>query len=121
MSNSGYHSSGKNVKGKCMNILVIGSIAFDTVETPDQSVYDSPGGSALYFSNAASFFAPVNVVGVVGEDFDLNAIDFGKKRPINFDGLYTEKGETFRWGGIISETAISYFWQTLIRICSYRF
>jgi len=99
MSNSGYQSSGKNVKGKCMNILVVGSIAFDTVETPDQSVYDSPGGSALYFSNAASFFAPVNVVGVVGEDFDLDVIDFGKERSINFDGLYTEKGETFRWGG----------------------
>jgi sugar/nucleoside kinase (ribokinase family) len=82
-----------------MNILVVGSIAFDTVETPEQSVHDSPGGSALYFSNAASFFAPVNVVGVVGDDFDLNDIDFGIKRPINFDGLYTEKGKTFRWGG----------------------
>jgi len=82
-----------------MNILVVGSIAFDTVETPKQSVHDSPGGSALYFSNAASFFAPVNVVGVVGEDFDLKVIDFGKDKPINFDGLYTAKGETFRWGG----------------------
>jgi sugar/nucleoside kinase (ribokinase family) len=82
-----------------MNILVVGSIAFDTVETSEQSVHDSPGGSALYFSNAASFFAPVNVVGVVGEDFDLKVIDFGKDRPINFDGLYTEKGKTFRWGG----------------------
>jgi sugar/nucleoside kinase (ribokinase family) len=82
-----------------MNILVVGSIAFDTIETPNQSVNDSPGGSALYFSNAASFFAPVNVVGVVGEDFDLKAINFGKNRPVNFEGLYTEKGKTFRWGG----------------------
>ena len=82
-----------------MNILVVGSIAFDTIETPHQSVDDSPGGSALYFSNSAGFFAPVNVVGVVGEDFDLKEIDFGKGRPINFDGLYTEKGKTFRWGG----------------------
>ena len=82
-----------------MNILVVGSIAFDTIETPEQSVQDSPGGSALYFSNAASFFAPVNVVGVVGDDFDLKVIEFGKDRPINFDGLYTEKGKTFRWGG----------------------
>lgn len=82
-----------------MNILVVGSIAFDTVETPKQTVEDSPGGSALYFSNAASFFAPVNVVGVVGEDFDLRVIDFGKNRPINFEGLYTEQGKTFRWGG----------------------
>jgi sugar/nucleoside kinase (ribokinase family) len=82
-----------------MNILVVGSIAFDTIETPKQSIQESPGGSALYFSNAASFFAPVNVVGVVGEDFDLKVIDFGIDRPINFDGLYTEKGKTFRWGG----------------------
>jgi len=82
-----------------MKILVVGSIAFDTIETPEHSIQDSPGGSALYFSNAASFFAPVNVVGVVGEDFDLEVIDFGKERPINFDGLYTERGKTFRWGG----------------------
>jgi len=82
-----------------MDILVVGSIAFDTIETPEQSIQDSPGGSALYFSNAASFFAPVNVVGVVGEDFDLEVIEFSKEHPVNFDGLYTEKGKTFRWGG----------------------
>jgi len=82
-----------------MNILVVGSIALDTIETPEHSVDNSPGGSALYFSNAASFFAPVNVVGVVGEDFKLHVIDFGNNRPVNFDGLYTEKGKTFRWGG----------------------
>lgn len=82
-----------------MNILVVGSIAFDSVETPQESVDNSPGGSALYFSNAASFFAPVNVVGVIGDDFDLDNIDFGVNRPINFNGLYTEKGKTFRWGG----------------------
>ncbi len=82
-----------------MKILVVGSIALDTIETPELSVDNSPGGSALYFSNAASFFAPVNVVGVVGEDFELQVIDFGNNRPVNFDGLYTEKGKTFRWGG----------------------
>ena len=82
-----------------MNILVVGSIALDTVETPIESVDDSPGGSALYFSNAASFFAPVNVVGVIGDDFDLRKINFGKNRPVSFDGVYTEPGKTFRWGG----------------------
>jgi sugar/nucleoside kinase (ribokinase family) len=82
-----------------MQILVVGSIAFDTVETPTTSVEDSPGGSALYFSNAASFFAPVNVVGVVGSDFKLSEIQMGNDRPINFDGLYSEPGKTFRWGG----------------------
>jgi sugar/nucleoside kinase (ribokinase family) len=82
-----------------MEILVVGSIAFDTVKTPHGSVDNSPGGSALYFSNAASFFAPVNVVGVIGTDFDLDKINIGKDRPINFAGLYQEEGKTFRWGG----------------------
>lgn len=82
-----------------MSLLVVGSIAYDTVETPYGSVKDSLGGSALYFSAAASFFCGVNVVGVVGSDFDASKISFLKKRGINFDGLYVESGETFRWGG----------------------
>lgn len=82
-----------------MSILVVGSIALDTVETPKGKVADSPGGSALYFSAAASFFAPVNVVGVVGEDFDFSTIDFLKDRQVNLEGLKIEPGQTFRWGG----------------------
>jgi sugar/nucleoside kinase (ribokinase family) len=82
-----------------MDILVVGSIALDTVETPYGSVKDSPGGSALYFSSAASLFSPVNIVGVVGEDFDFEHIKFLQKRSINLDGIYTDKGKTFRWGG----------------------
>jgi len=82
-----------------MDILVVGSIALDMVETPFGKATDSPGGSALYFSSAASFFAPVNVVGVVGSDFDFNIIDFLKERPVDLDGVYVEDGKTFRWGG----------------------
>ncbi len=82
-----------------MSVLVVGSIAYDTVETPYGSVKDSLGGSALYFSAAASFFDAVNVVGVVGSDFDASKISFLKKRGVNFDGLYVESGDTFRWGG----------------------
>ena len=82
-----------------MSILVVGSIALDTVETPYGKVNDSPGGSALYFSTAASFFAPVNVVGVVGEDFDFNLVDFLKAKQVDLSGLKVEKGDTFRWGG----------------------
>lgn len=82
-----------------MNVLVVGSIAYDTVETPYGNVKDAPGGSALYFSAAASLFCPVNVVGVVGSDFDTSKISFLKKRGVNFEGLYVESGETFRWGG----------------------
>ena len=82
-----------------MSVLVVGSIAYDTVETPYGSVKDSPGGSALYFSAAASLFCPVKVVGVVGSDFDASRLSFLKKRGVNLDGLYVESGETFRWGG----------------------
>ncbi len=82
-----------------MSLLVVGSIAYDTVETPFGKVEDSLGGSALYFSAAASLFGPVNVVGVVGSDFDASKISFLKKRGVNLDGLYMESGKTFRWGG----------------------
>jgi sugar/nucleoside kinase (ribokinase family) len=85
--------------GKTMNILVVGSIALDSVETPWGSAEDSPGGSALYFSSAASYFAPVNIVGVVGKDFDFGAIDFLRGRGVNFDGIDRQQGLTFRWGG----------------------
>jgi len=82
-----------------MSILVVGSIAYDTIETPWGKMDDALGGSTLYFSAAASHFCPVNVVGVVGSDFDMSKISFLKKRNVNFDGLYVESGDTFRWGG----------------------
>lgn len=82
-----------------MSILVVGSIALDTVETPLGKVVDSPGGSALFFSAAASFFAPVKVVGVVGEDFDFSIINFLSKKKVDLSGIRVEHGQTFRWGG----------------------
>ncbi|RMI17453.1 MAG: sugar kinase [Calditrichaeota bacterium] len=82
-----------------MAILVVGSIALDTVETPFGKADDAPGGSAIYFSTAASFFAPVNLVGVVGTDFDFSQIDFLKQRGVDFAGVVVEEGRTFRWGG----------------------
>ena len=82
-----------------MSVLVVGSIAFDDVETPSGSVIDSPGGSGLYFSCAASFFTSINVVGVVGTDFDFSLTDFLKVRNVDLNGLYVEEGKTFRWGG----------------------
>jgi sugar/nucleoside kinase (ribokinase family) len=82
-----------------MSILVVGSIALDSVETHSGKATDSPGGSAPFFSAAASFFSPVNIVGVVGEDFDFSHINFLKEKNVNFDGIQVEKGETFRWGG----------------------
>ncbi len=82
-----------------MSILVVGSVAIDNVETPAGKADESPGGSALYFSSAASFFAPVNLVGVVGGDFDLQSLNFLKSRNVDLSGLMVEEGETFRWGG----------------------
>ncbi|RMG66609.1 MAG: sugar kinase [Calditrichaeota bacterium] len=86
-----------------MSILVVGSIALDTVETPSGKVVDSPGGSALYFSAAASFFAPVNMVGVVGEDFDFGVVNFLQDRQVDLQGLSVQAGKTFRWGGRYSK------------------
>ncbi len=82
-----------------MSILVVGSIAYDTIETPAGKIDDALGGSTLYFSAAASLFTDVNVVGVVGSDFEKEALGFLKARDVNFDGLYVEEGKTFRWGG----------------------
>jgi sugar/nucleoside kinase (ribokinase family) len=85
-----------------MSVLVVGSIAYDTVKTPYGNAEDSPGGSALYFSAAASIFGPVNLVGIVGSDFDSSKISFLKNRGVNLNGLSVESGETFRWGGALS-------------------
>lgn len=82
-----------------MSILVVGSIGIDSVETPEKKVDYSLGGSALYFSNAASFFSPINLVGVVGSDFDFSEIEYLKKRRVNLDGVQVENGKTFAWGG----------------------
>lgn len=80
-----------------MSLLVVGSIAFDTLETPFGKVNETLGGSATFFSASASYFNPVRVVAVVGSDFDNKILDFIKKRGVDFSGVYTEEGETFRW------------------------
>jgi sugar/nucleoside kinase (ribokinase family) len=82
-----------------MGLLVVGSIALDTVKTPFGKVKDALGGSATYFSTSASFFAKVDLVGVVGEDFSARHINFLKKRGVDLKGLKKEKGRTFRWTG----------------------
>ena len=81
------------------NVLVVGSMAYDAVETPHAKIDKALGGSATFFSAAASFFAPVNLVAVVGEDFDHNDIAFLKEKNVNLDGLTTEPGKTFFWAG----------------------
>ncbi|RMF66582.1 MAG: sugar kinase [Calditrichaeota bacterium] len=82
-----------------MSILVVGSVALDTVETPFGTAEDALGGSAIYFSAAASYFAPVRVVAVVGEDFDHGQLEFLQRREVDLRGLEVRPGKTFRWGG----------------------
>ncbi len=84
-----------------MSLLVVGSLALDTIETPFGKVDDALGGSATYISTASSYFAsPVNLVGVVGGDFPKSGIDFLQSRNIGTDGIETvADGKTFRWGG----------------------
>jgi sugar/nucleoside kinase (ribokinase family) len=82
-----------------MSILVVGSVALDSVKTPFGEAIDALGGSAIHFSAAASFFSKVHLVGVVGDDFPEREIDFLKGRGVDFSGLQVEKGKTFRWKG----------------------
>jgi len=82
-----------------MSVLVVGSVAIDTVETPYGSAQAILGGSAVYFSLAASLFAPVRLVGVVGEDFPAEFRQVFRGRPICTAGLVVAPGKTFRWQG----------------------
>src|SRR3954466_14693519 len=82
-----------------MSVLVVGSVALDTVKTPVEEHADLLGGSASYASVGASFFGPVSCVGVVGDDFPQEHIDFMAGRGINLDGLQRVPGKTFRWSG----------------------
>jgi len=80
-------------------LLVVGSVALDSVETPFGAREEALGGSATYFSAAASLLAPVHVVGVVGNDFPLGELDFLRRRGVHLDALERVPGRTFRWRG----------------------
>lgn len=83
-----------------MSLLVVGSVAIDSIETPTHSRDRIIGGSATHFSYAASFFAPVRLVGVVGEDFPAEYRQLLADRDIDLSGLHTVKGgKTFYWKG----------------------
>ncbi len=80
-------------------ILVVGSVALDSIRTPFGEVVDALGGSASYFSVSASQFAPVRLVAVVGDDFPQDSRALLESRGIDLSGLETAKGRTFRWRG----------------------
>jgi len=81
------------------NILVVGSVALDEIATPFDRVEEVIGGAAVHFSAAASVFAPVQLVGVVGEDYPLGELGFLRDRGVDLAGLERSPGESFRWGG----------------------
>ena len=80
-------------------ILVVGSVALDTVNTPFGEARDALGGSASYFALAACHFAPVSMVAVVGQDFPAQHRALFESRGIDLSGLVTAPGQTFRWRG----------------------
>lgn len=82
-----------------MSLVVLGTVALDTVKTPRGRRVDMLGGSAAHFSMAARFFTPVNLVAVIGEDFPSNHIDFLRRKGIVLTSLKKESGRTFRWEG----------------------
>ncbi|KKK92925.1 hypothetical protein LCGC14_2698030, partial [marine sediment metagenome] len=82
-----------------MSLLVVGSVAFDSVKTPFGEADDVLGGSATYFATSASYFTDVRLVAVVGEDFPDKHVNFLKMRNIDVRGLERAEGKTFRWKG----------------------
>src|SRR5512138_3731318 len=79
-----------------MSVLVVGSIALDTIETPFGMANDTVGGSGTFFSAAASLFGEVQLVGVVGDDYPL------EQRGVDLAGVEQQPGESFRWSGVYS-------------------
>jgi sugar/nucleoside kinase (ribokinase family) len=82
-----------------MSILVVGSVAFDSVKTPFGEANEVLGGSGTYFSTSASYFAGVNLVAVVGSDFPDEHIATLEAHDIDLEGLERVEGKTFRWKG----------------------
>lgn len=80
------------------NVLIIGTVALDTVETPFGKVQDALGGSAAYASLAASFFSKPRIISIVGEDFPKIHLEFLQSRNIDIEGIQRE-GKSFRWEG----------------------
>ncbi len=82
-----------------MSVLVVGTIGIDTIETPFGSIADTLGGSATHFAAAASRYAPVNFVSVIGADLDRQELEFLEHRGVDMSGLQVTEGRTFRWSG----------------------
>lgn len=82
-----------------MSLLVVGSVALDSIFTPFGETADALGGSAVYFSVSASLLAPVQVVGVIGDDYPIAELERLGQRGIDWSGVERAEGESFRWKG----------------------
>lgn len=82
-----------------IKLLVAGTVAYDSIETPFGKAQNVLGGSALHFTNAASFFTDVGVVATVGRDFKMEDISFLGERNVDMSGIEVDDGKTFRWEG----------------------
>ena len=89
----------KLVRAVPPDLVVVGSIAQDILHTASASTGKVLGGSALHFANAASFFARVGVVGIVGSDYPLHALEFLRKRNVDLSGVEVAQGDSFLWEG----------------------
>jgi sugar/nucleoside kinase (ribokinase family) len=86
-----------------MPVLVVGSIALDSVRTPGGEREEALGGSAAYFGVAASHYAAVRIVAVVGTDFPERHLAIFRRRGMDCAGLATAEGRTFRWAGVYAD------------------
>jgi sugar/nucleoside kinase (ribokinase family) len=84
-------------------VVVVGSVAFDTVEAHGERKERVLGGSASFFATAASYFAPVKLVAIVGDDFPEEHCEFFRRRGVSLDGLVRAPGRTFHWTGRYSD------------------
>src|ERR1043166_7360817 len=98
-SKSAYFPPAEAVKPIRMSVLIVGSTALDSIKTPHAENPKLLGGSASHAAVAASFFAPVKLVGVVGEDFPKEYLQLYRKHRVDLEGLQIKPGKTFHWSG----------------------
>lgn len=82
-----------------MHVVTVGTIALDSVKTPEAARHDQLGGSASYAALSASYFSPVHIVSIVGKDFPQEYLDFFRSRGIGTESIEVVEGGTFRWSG----------------------
>ena len=94
-------------KDQASPVLIVGSMAFDDLDLPSQKARDVIGGAATYASFAASLFAPVRVVAIVGSDFPQTTLDQLSARGVDVTGVERAQGKTFRWAGRYADNLAS--------------